>query len=234
MTGDVDEVPDSRGGRAMRGGTQPLTFKPRRRRMSPRRAAVYERMRSTLLADHGGPIDLAALVDPADDVILEIGFGGGESVAELALARPHESIIGVEVHTPGVARVLEDVERHGLTNVRVVEGDALLFLDRVPVGSLAGVRIWFPDPWPKVRQRDKRIVRSATIGSVVERLRPDGVLHLATDVTDYAVQMQTVCDADGRLAGGVVDRPSWRPLTRFEQRGHLEGRDATDLVYRRV
>ena len=211
-----------------------LTFKPRRRRMSPRRAAAYERMRDSILADTGDLLDLTTLVVPSDRIVLDIGFGGGESVVELARERPHESIIGVEVHTPGIGHVLATVEADGLRNVRVVEGDALRFLDRVPTASLAGVRIWFPDPWPKVRQRDKRIVQPHVVATLVDRLRPDGVLHLATDVADYAAQMRRVCDAEPRLAGGPVERPGWRPLTRFEQRGLDEGRAATDLVYVRV
>ena len=212
----------------------PLTFKPRRRRMSPRRAEAYERRRDTLLADTGALLDLASVVDPADDVVLDIGFGGGESVIALAIERPHQSLIGVEVHTPGLARVLADVETQALGNVRVVEGDAVRFLDRVPLGSLAGVRVWFPDPWPKVRQRDKRLVQLPIVSRLVDRLRPGGELHLATDVADYATQMASVCAAEPRLSGGVIERPSWRPLTRFEQRGIDEGRTAVDLVYRRV
>lgn len=212
----------------------PLTFKPRRRRMSPRRAEAYARGRATLIEDSGPLLDLSTLVVPGDEIVLDIGFGGGESVIALALDRPHESIIGVEVHTPGVARVLADVESHGLTNVRVVEGDVVRLLDRVPPGSLAGVRIWFPDPWPKVRQRDKRLVQTPVVGRLVDRLRQGGALHLATDVADYATQMAAVCAAEPRLAGGVIDRPAWRPLTRFEQRGLDEGRTAVDLVYRRV
>jgi tRNA (guanine-N7-)-methyltransferase len=214
--------------------TAPLTFKPRRRRLSPRRAEAYERGRGTLLADSGDLLAFSALVQPSDEIVLDIGFGGGESVIALACERPHQSIIGVEVHTPGVARVLADVEALGLTNVRVVEGDALRFLDRVPVASLAGVRIWFPDPWPKVRQRDKRIVQPGVVTRLVDRLRPDGELHLATDVADYATQMAAVCAGEPRLSGGVIDRPAWRPLTRFEQRGVDEGRTAVDLVYRRA
>jgi tRNA (guanine-N7-)-methyltransferase len=202
--------------------------------MSPRRAEAYARQQDSLISDEGPVLDLAALVDPGDDVVLDIGFGGGESVIALALARPHQSIIGVEVHTPGIARVLADVETHALTNVRVVEGDAVRVLDRVPLGSLAGVRVWFPDPWPKVRQRDKRLVQLPVVARLVDRLRPGGELHLATDVADYAAQMESVCAAEPRLSGGVVERPEWRPLTRFEQRGIDEGRTAVDLVYRRV
>jgi tRNA (guanine-N7-)-methyltransferase len=214
--------------------SSPLTFKPRRRRLSARRAEAYERGRGTLLADSGDLLDLSALVRPGDEIVLDIGFGGGESVIALARERPHQSIIGVEVHTPGVARVLADVEALGLTNVRVVEGDALRFLDRVPVASLAGVRIWFPDPWPKVRQRDKRLVQASVVTRLVDRLRPGGDLHLATDVADYATQMVAVCGGEPRLTGGVVERPAWRPLTRFERRGIDEGRTAVDLVYHRT
>lgn len=201
--------------------SMPLTFKPRRRRMSPRRAAAYERMAQALVPDDGDRLDLAALVEPSDHVVLDIGFGGGESVIEMARARPDEAVIGVDVHTPGVAAVLEAVEAFGWRHVCVVEGDAVVFLRRLPPDSLAGVRIWFPDPWPKVRQRDKRLVQPAVVAQLVERLRPGGWLHLATDAADYADQMRRVCDGETRLVGGVIDRPYWRPVTRCELRGRV-------------
>lgn len=171
---------------------------------------------------------------PARDVVLDIGFGGGEAVIELGAARPHEAIIGVEVHTPGVAAVLEAVAGNGWRHVRVVEGDVIEFLPRIATGSLAGVRLWFPDPWPKNKQRHRRLFRLDVVTALVDRVRVGGTVHVATDIADYARQVIEVAAGDPRLAGGVVPRPDWRPVTRFERRGLAAGRTPTDLVYTRI
>ncbi len=163
--------------------------------------------------------------------VLDVGFGGGEALIELADTRPNEQVIGVDVHTPGVAAVFEAIEGRGLANVRVVEGDAAEFVARIPRRSLSVIRVFFPDPWPKHRQRGRRLIRPEIVDRLVPLLRVGGTLHLATDDADYAEQMRTVCDATASLTGGVVERPSWRPITRFEQRGFDEGRRSVDLIY---
>jgi tRNA (guanine-N7-)-methyltransferase len=165
------------------------------------------------------------------DVVLDIGFGGGETLIELAETRPHEAVIGIDVHTPGVAAVLEAVESRGLQNVRVVHGDVIEFIARIPSQSLDGIRVFFPDPWPKQRQRTRRLIRTDIVCQLVPILRVGGVLHLATDDPGYATQMQLVCEATQGLVGGVVERPAWRPVTRFEQRAIDEGRRAVDMIY---
>lgn len=205
------------------------TFQPRRRKLGETRRADYERR----LRDHG----YDAIGDPLDaaevrGAILDIGFGYGAALIELARtdATP---VIGVEVHTPGVANVLEAIEQHGLAHVRVIAGDALEFLPRIPHDSLAGVRIWFPDPWPKAKQRHRRLVAADVVAVLTERLAPGGWLHLATDIDDYARQMADVCDAHPELHGGVVERPESRPVTVYERKGREAGRRATDLIYRR-
>jgi tRNA (guanine-N7-)-methyltransferase len=228
------------------------TFKPRRRRMSARRRADVARwMDEWGIEPAGPPLDWPIafggrspqITDRAEhgrthgsvfDVVLDIGFGHGESVLELARRAPTRSVIGIEVHTPGVATVLEAVEREGLDNVRLVHGDALDFLERVPAASLSEVRIFFPDPWPKERQHHRRLVRADVVAALTDRLRSGGVLRLATDVECYADRMMVVCDADARLRGGRVEQPDDRPLTRFERRGIDEGRHTTDLHYERI
>jgi len=147
-----------------------------------------------------------------------------EALIELARDRPDECVIGVEVHTTGLAAVLEA----GLPNVRVVDGDVLDFLPRLAPASLDEIRIWFPDPWPKQRQRHRRLIRPDVVARVVALLRDGGRLHLATDSLDYSLQMQQVC---AHLGGGVVDRPPWRPVTRYESRGLAAGRTPVDLIY---
>lgn len=185
-------------------------------------------------AESGEALDLTAVFGRTAPVVLDVGVGGGEATVALARQRPHEDVIAVDVHTPGISQVLAAIEAGGLANLRVVHGDALVFLDRLAPASLAGIRVWFPDPWPKARHRHRRLVRPDTVAQLVDRLVVGGVLHLATDVDDYAAQMRSVCEAEPRLTGGVVERPVWRPVTRFEQRGTAEGRRATDLVYRRI
>ncbi len=184
----------------------------------------------------GAPLSFDAVFaddtpNTVDDVVLDIGFGSGEALIEVAELRPHECVVGVDVHTPGIAAVLEAVQRSGLRNVRVVEGDVIDFLARVPARSLAGIRVFYPDPWPKRRQRGRRLIRPEIIDRLVPLMRLGGTLHLATDVDDYATQMLALCDAVPELTGGTVDRPPWRPITRYEQRAIDEGRRPVDLLY---
>ena len=243
--------------RSVHGSTS--TFKPRRRRLSDRRRADMERWLETSgLEPTGPPLDWRSVfghhrhggadqaadpvIDPgtagsADaplDVVLEIGFGHGESVLDLAHRSPDSGLVAVEVHTPGVATLLEMVEREGLDNVRVVHGDALVFVERVPAASLAEVRALFPDPWTKTRQHHRRLVRDDVVAAITDRLRIGGVIRLATDVDDYAGQMVAACDGEPRLSGGRIDEPTDRATTRFERRAIAEGRQTTDLRYVRI
>jgi tRNA (guanine-N7-)-methyltransferase len=140
-------------------------------------------------------------------------------------------VVGIDVHTPGIAAVLEAIQSRALRNVRVVDGDVLDFIARIPQGSLSAIRAFFPDPWPKHRQRGRRLIRPDVVARLVPLLHGGGELQLATDAADYARQMRTICDDHPLLHGGVVERPSWRPRTRFEQRGLDEGRSSVDLLY---
>lgn len=210
------------------------TFKVRRRSLSPKRQGEFDEwIERWSLGVEGPQLDWTEVFGRSAETVLDVGFGHGESTIGLARSEPHRNLIGVEVHTPGVVAVLDAIEHGALPNVRVVHGDLLPFLDRVPADSLDVVRIYFPDPWPKPRQRHRRLVRPDVVVALVERLRRGGIIHLATDIADYAHEMQTACEAEPRLDGGIVPRPAWRPLTRFEQRGLDEGRRAVDLLYRR-
>jgi tRNA (guanine-N7-)-methyltransferase len=211
------------------------SFSPRRRGLSPLRAEVYERTAPRHLLPVEGPLlALATLFPGIPDVVLDIGFGAGEGLVELAAARPTEAVIGVEVHTPGVARVLESIEHHGWQHVRLVEGDVMEFLPRLDHGSLAAVRLFFPDPWLKNKQRHRRIVRPDVLAALVDRLRVGGCLHVATDIADYGRHVMALVADEPRLRGGCIDRPEWRPLTRFEQRGLEAGRTPVDLSFERI
>ena len=210
------------------------TFKPRRRRMSPTRAAAFERLEPIYALDVAGPaIDTSSVFCRTAPLVLEVGCGAGEATLHSAIERPDTDHIAAEVHTPGLARLLVDIESHELTNVRVVHGDALEFVARLGDGCLEEIRIWFPDPWPKVRQLQRRIVQPEPLASLLRCLAPGGRLRLATDVIDYAEQMLAVCSGIDYLTGGVVDRPDDRPVTRFERNGIEAGRIVTDIVMTR-
>ena len=176
--------------------------------------------------------DPAAWFGRAAPLILEIGSGMGESTAALAAAEPDVDHLAVEVFEPGIAALL--MRATELTNLVVLRGDAVALLsEKVPEASLAGIRIFFPDPWPKRRHHKRRLVQPEFVALAATRLRPGGTLHMATDWADYAVQMRAVADAEPRLVGGEVPRPPWRPVTKFEARARAEGRDVHDFVYRR-
>jgi tRNA (guanine-N7-)-methyltransferase len=169
--------------------------------------------------------------------ILEIGFGMGEGLAEIAAANPENDYIGVEVHTPGVGALLKQIGERGLTNVRVIQHDAVEVLTRMLAPAcLAGIHIFFPDPWHKKRHHKRRLIQPPLVNLLASRLAPGGYIHLATDWQDYAEQMLAVLSAEPLLVNSVTDyapRPDTRPLTKFEQRGIRLGHGVWDLVFRR-
>jgi tRNA (guanine-N7-)-methyltransferase len=205
--------------------------------MSATRADVLARLGPLWFVDDvGPPLSLDVLFGKPGPVVVEIGIGLGEALIDMSAADPATNVIGVDVHTPGMAKVLATIEADGRTNVRLVHGDALLFLERLPEASLAGVRVFFPDPWPKPGQHHKRIISTERLNVIVSRIEQGGWLHLATDIDHYAAQMIRVCGEHPALTGGVIDRPSGfasRPITRYERKGLDAGRSATDLWYLR-
>lgn len=169
--------------------------------------------------------------------ILEIGFGMGDATAQVAAAMPGTRFIGVEVHEAGVGALLKRIGEAGLTNLRLVRHDAVEVLERmIPPASLAGVHVWFPDPWHKKRHHKRRLIQPGFVELVRTRLADGGYLHCATDWQPYAEQMLAVLsDAPGLVntAAGYAPRPDWRPLTKFEARGLQLGHGVWDLVFRR-
>ncbi len=187
------------------------------------------------------PYDPAAWFGRSAPLVLEIGSGTGESTAAQAAAAPETDHLAVEVFEPGLAQLLMRIDEAGLANLRLLRGDAVdLLRERVPAASLHGIRIYFPDPWPKRRHHKRRLVQPGFVALAASRLAPGATLHLATDWPDYAIQMRAVCTAEPLLentsaaADGWAPRPSWRPLTKFERRARAEGRDVRDLVLRRT
>lgn len=210
------------------------TFKPRRRQLSPARTALLERLRPVLCVDViGDPFDAEEEFGRTAPLVLDIGIGFGDSLTTAAAAEPDVDVIGADVHTPGIASTLERIESMGLTNVRLLHGDALRFVERLAPAALSGIRIYFPDPWHKARHRNRRMASEANIARFCDLLATGGKLHVATDIDDYAEQVRRLCDAESRLEGGVIERPPWRPETRYERKGLEAGRRATDLLYRR-
>ena len=183
------------------------------------------------------PVDLAAMFPACSRFTLEIGFGMGQSLAELASRDPQTGFIGVEVHRPGVGKLLALAEEHQLANLRIFCADAVEVLRRaLPEASLDRVLLFFPDPWPKKRHNKRRIGQPEFVRLVHSRLKPGGIFHLATDWEPYAQHMLEVLDAapgwrnlSGQ--GQFAERPDWRPLTRFEQRGQRLGHGVWDLLY---
>jgi len=174
-------------------------------------------------------------------LVLEIGSGTGESTAAQAAAAPEADHLAVEVFEPGLAQLLMRIDETGLANLRLLRGDAVdLLRDHVPPATLHGIRVYFPDPWPKRRHHKRRLVQPDFVALAASRLVPGGTLHLATDWADYAVQMRSVCAGEPLLenlspaADGWTPRPEWRPMTKFERRARAEGREVRDLVLRRV
>jgi tRNA (guanine-N7-)-methyltransferase len=182
-----------------------------------------------------GPIDFAALFGRRAPVVLEIGFGMGHTTAEIAAARPDTDFLGIEVYTPGVGSLLRALDARGLANVRVIQRDAVEVLrERIAPGSLAGVHVYFPDPWPKARHHKRRLIQPPFVAELAARLAPGGYLHCATDWAPYAEQMLEVLSAEPRLANtadGFAPRPDWRPLTKFERRGLRLGHGVWDLMF---
>jgi tRNA (guanine-N7-)-methyltransferase len=169
--------------------------------------------------------------------VLEIGFGMGDATAQVAAAHPHTDFIGIEVHVPGVGALLKRIGEQQLTNLLLVQHDAVEVLDHmVPPAALAGVHIWFPDPWHKKRHNKRRLVQPGFVAALTTRLAPGGYLHCATDWQPYAEQMLEVLSAEPGLvntaAAGYAPRPAWRPLTKFEQRGLQLGHGVWDLLFR--
>lgn len=185
------------------------------------------------------PLDLDALFGRRADRVLEIGFGNGESTWRMAEAEPATDFLAVEVHPPGVGRLLMSLEEHAIDNVRVHLGDAVKLLERrIPDASLAGVRIYFPDPWHKKRHHKRRLIQPVFARLLVRKLAPGGLLHLATDWVPYAEHMREVLDATAGLenrspTGDWVEKPPWRPDTKYEARGERLGHETRDLLYRR-
>ncbi|CAN5263869.1 tRNA (guanosine(46)-N7)-methyltransferase TrmB [soil metagenome] len=185
----------------------------------------------------GSPLDASTVFGNDRALILEIGFGMGETTADIAANQPDRNFLGVEVHIAGVGALLKRIEERQLENLRIVRHDAVEVVEHMLAAeSLAGVHVFFPDPWHKKRHNKRRLIQPAFVGLLASRLAPGGYLHCATDWPDYADQMLAVLGAEPLLENTCTDfaeRPEHRPFTKFERRGINLGHPVKDLMFRR-
>lgn len=183
------------------------------------------------------PLDFARTFGRPAPTILEIGFGMGDSTASIAQAHPENNYLALEVHSPGVGNLLKLIDAQQLSNIRIMQHDAVEVLrDMIQDCSLDGVHIFFPDPWHKARHNKRRLIQPPFIAHLARKLRPGGYIHVATDWQDYAEQALAVLAAEPLLqntAADYVPRPAYRPLTKFEQRGLRLGHGVWDLIFTR-
>lgn len=214
--------------------TKLRSFKRRGKRITPGQQQAYD-----LSWHRWGIEEHARLRDLPDlfggrDVVMEIGFGMGEATAQLADAQREVGVLAVDIHRPGIGALLREIDKRGLDNVRIVDADVTDLLVDLAPQSLAGVRIFFPDPWPKSRHHKRRLIQPDLVRALATKVRIGGFLHVASDWVPYAEWIRAILDSEGALTGGEVPRPTERPLTRFEQQGLNKGHRVTDLVYTRV
>jgi len=203
---------------------------------------AQQRAYDTLLPKFGipyseQPLDLDRAFGRGAPKILEIGFGMGETTAVIAAAHPENDYLGIEVHTPGIGSLLKQIEEKNLSNVRVIQRDAVEVLQHmIAPASLAGIHIFFPDPWPKKRHHKRRLLQSAFVALLASRMQAGAYLHIATDWQEYAEQVLEALNAEPTLTNtteSYASRPDYRPLTKFEQRGLKLGHEVWDIVFRR-
>jgi tRNA (guanine-N7-)-methyltransferase len=241
LSGSGDPAPAAPDARPDRGATHPRRIRSyvlREGRITRAQQRAYDELGPRWsVAWAPEPLDLDALYGRRAPRFVEIGFGMGEATAAIAAAHPQHDYLAIEVHSPGVGSLLAKIDALGLGNVRIVQHDAVEVLrEMIAPDTLAGVHLFFPDPWPKKRHHKRRLLQPAFATLVAGRIAPGGYFHAATDWEDYARHMLEVLSAEPLLANtaaGYAPRPAYRPPTRFEQRGQRLGHPVWDLVFRR-
>jgi tRNA (guanine-N7-)-methyltransferase len=228
------------------GQTRPLFYDPTEHRIRSfvTRAGRLSTAQGRAIAELGpsflvpyvkAPLDATATFGRTAPTIFEIGFGMGETTAKIAAGMPEKNFIGVEVHTPGVGSLLKQIGEQKLTNLRLIQHDAFEVLtNMIAPESLAGVHVFFPDPWHKARHNKRRLIQPPLVALLSSRIAKGGYLHCATDWQEYAEQMLDVLSAEPALANtaqGYAPRPDYRPVTKFENRGLKLGHGVWDLVF---
>ncbi|CAB4591838.1 MAG: tRNA (guanosine(46)-N7)-methyltransferase TrmB [Actinobacteria bacterium] len=215
---------------------EPLTNRSYRLR-GVRITPAQQEARDSLWAKYGvefqeSTIELGSLFPKQQPIIMEIGYGMGEATWQIAKANPSTNYLGVEVHMPGVGKLMARLDEYELTNVRLIERDVFeVFYYMITDSSLDGVHLFFPDPWPKKRHFKRRIVNERFLSDVASKLKPGGYLHIATDWVPYAEWITQVFSQTKLFTGGLVERPDWRPLTRFEGQGISKDHAVNDFRF---
>jgi tRNA (guanine-N7-)-methyltransferase len=226
------------------------SFSGRRGHFTSGQRSAYESLLPVYgIGFSGQPIDSHAIFGRQAPLVLEIGFGMGETTAAIAQAQAHRNFIGVEVYPAGVGALLRRIEESAIANLRIIQHDAIDVLQHmIAPGLLSAVHVFFPDPWPKARHHKRRLIRPEIAALIASRLEPGGIVHCATDWAHYALQMLSVLSAEPALentagevhlsedisqARGFAERPDYRPLTKFERRGLGLGHGVWDIVMRR-
>ncbi|WP_028478364.1 tRNA (guanosine(46)-N7)-methyltransferase TrmB [Nocardia sp. CNY236] len=230
------------------------SFRSRRGALTATQQQSWDRMWPVIgreVADE--PLDATGWFGRDAPLVIEIGCGTGTATAAMAQAEPHLNLIGIEVYRPGLAQLVQRIERDGIDNIRLMRGDAVDVLENmVATASLTGVRVFFPDPWPKARHHKRRLLQSTTVALIADRLRPGGVLHVATDHAGYAEHIYRVGQSEPRLArlpqtadrsaagADETDRDETapigfeRPVTKFEGKAHRAGSAITELIWEKI
>ena len=177
-------------------------------------------------------IDLQQIFPTSQSIIMEIGFGMGEATAIIAKNHPNNGYIAVDVHPPGIGKLLARIVENNLTNLKVIEDDVHVVLQHmIPDESLDGIHLYFPDPWPKKKHNKRRIVNEGFLSLIHPKIKRGGFIHIATDWVPYAESIQDVFAASTLFTGGVIDKPEWRPVTRFEGQGIDKDHAVNDMLY---
>ena len=208
------------------------SFRLRGKRMTRAQNAALIRSWGRFGIEFGISIDIDNLFPDAKEVIVEIGFGMGDATAEIAKAHPENGYIAIEVHPPGIGKLLSLIEEHELTNVYIIEGDAIEILQTMFADhSINGFHLFFPDPWPKLKHNKRRIVNAEFLALVHQKLKSGGYINIATDWVPYAEWIRDTFSASVDFTGGEVARPDWRPYTKFEGKGLAKDHRVSDFHY---
>ena len=180
-------------------------------------------------------IDLKAIFPKSESIIMEIGFGMGEATAIIARNHPNNGYIAVDVHPPGIGKLLARIVENDLTNLKVIEDDVHVVMQHmIPDQALDGIHLYFPDPWPKKKHNKRRIVNEGFLQLIHPKIKTGGFIHIATDWVPYAESIKEVFAGSTLFTGGVIDKPEWRPVTRFEGQGIDKDYAVNDMLYTKV